>query len=401
MKRITSRILSLIFLAVIALTSFAYNKDRYVVMISLDGYRADYTQWYDTPLMDRMAEEGVEAGLIPCFPSKTFPNHYSIATGLTPDHHGIIANSFLERSTGTLFSLGNPATKSLPRFWGGEPLWLTAKHQGVRTSVFYWPGSDVCINGEYPDSYLVYDQMPRLSMEQRVDAIIRELQKPEDLRPHLIMGYMEEPDHSGHTFGPQDKRTRKAVQYVDSLLMKIYNSIHELSYGSQIDFLVVADHGMTLVTPEQTISVNQYLKSEWYEAVEGNMPANIYVREGCLDLVYDALKDVPHLTVWKKGTDAYGLRYGSNPNCGDIIASPDLGWIFWDGKTILGGMHGFDPAFNDMHALFRAIGPDFRNVSVPHFSNVNVYPLVCHILGITPSPNDGSLDNVRDILTQP
>lgn len=376
--------------------------DRYVVVVSLDGCRWDYPYWYDTPFFGRMATEGVESGLVPCFPSKTFPNHYSIATGLTPDHHGIIANSFLERSTGTVFSLGNKDTKSLPRFWGGEPIWLTAKRNGVRTSVFYWPGSDVAIQGEYPDIYHVYDSPERLSFKQRLDGMLNELKKSDSTRPHLVMGYSEEPDHSGHTYGPHDPRTRVAVEQMDSQLNDFYEKLMQLPIADKIDFLVVSDHGMAIITPEQKIPVSDYLKPEWYESIEGNMPAHIYAAPGKTDSIYNALKDVAHLTVWRghdtDNASTQRLGYGLNVNCGDVIVSPDLGWIFYDGKVTVGGMHGFDPGFNAMHAMFRAVGPDFKNVSRPHFRNVDVYPLICHLLGISPAENDGNLDEIKDIL---
>lgn len=390
------KIFLLVFLMLaVGLASEAKN-DRVVVMISLDGCRWDYPLWYDTPFFDSMAEKGVEAGLIPSYPSKTFPNHYTIATGLYPDHHGIIANSFLDRETDTVFSLGDPATKGQGRFWGGEPIWLTAKHQGVKTAVFYWPGSDVAIKGEYPDTYYIYDTDERLPMEVRVDEILKTMQK--DDHPQLVMSYMEEPDYSGHAFGPQARETRKAVQRMDSLMQRLYNGLMALPYADNIDFLVVSDHGMALVTPERRISVKDKLKPEWVYSIEGNMPAHIYANEGCQDSIYNALCNVDHVRVWKKGDVPEIFHYGTNRYCGDVIVSPDLGYIFTDGKVTAGGQHGFDPYFNDMHALFRAVGPDFRHMKFNHFPNVDVYPLVCHLLGIKAAECDGDLNEVKDIL---
>lgn len=400
MKHIISLIFTLFFVlvGVHATDNVITKHDRYVVIISLDGFRWDYNQWYNTPLLDLMARKGVESGLIPCFPSKTFPNHYSIATGLVPDHHGIIHNTFYERETGGKFSLSNKETKMNPKYWHGEPVWLTAKRQGIKTAVFYWPGSDIAIQGEYPDIYHVYDKKPRLTMEERLEGIMCELKKPEKERPHLIMAYSEEPDHNGHVYGPQHKETRKAVEHVDSLLYGLYNDMMKLAFADKIDFLVVSDHGMAIITPEQKIPVSKYLRKEWYTAIEGNMPALIYANEGCVDSIYNALKDVRHLSVWKKKDVPAELSYGTDKNCGDIIASPDLGWIFYDDVVTVGGMHGFDPGFNEMHAIFRAVGPDFKNMSIPHFRNVNIYPLLCELLGLKPANNDGSLEEIKHIL---
>lgn len=364
------------------------KEERYVVVVSLDGFRWDYPQWYDTPAMDRMAKEGVESGLIPCFPSKTFPNHYSIATGLVPDKHGIIHNTFYEREKGKSFSLSNPETKNDPRYYGGEPIWLTAKRHGIKSSIFYWPGSDVPVQGEYPDSYLKYDSKNLMPVAERFKSIVKELAKPESIRPHLVMAYSEQPDHNGHTYGPQAKETRQAVEEMDSLIGVLYNDLMALPIASKIDFILLSDHGMALITPEQQIPVSKYLKKEWYVALEGNMPALIYAAEGkngenYADSIYCALKDVQHMKVWRKGEVPAELSYGTNKNMGDIIVSPDLGWIFYDGKVTVGGMHGFDPGYTDMHALFRAVGPDFeKGKKTPHFHNTDIYPMICRILGM-------------------
>ena len=194
-------ILTLI-LTITALLSACAKNDQVTVIISLDGFRWDYTQWYDTPFLDRMAQEGVEAALIPSYPSKTFPNHYTLATGLYPDHHGIIGNKFINRATGKKFSLSNREVKHDAHYYGGEPIWLTAQRQGLRTAVFYWPGSDVAVQGKYPDKYFNYDQEPRLTFGQRIDGILKQLRRPEAKRPQLIMAYFEQPDHNGHVYGP-------------------------------------------------------------------------------------------------------------------------------------------------------------------------------------------------------
>lgn len=372
--------------------------DRTVVMISLDGFRWDYTSWYDTPFFDQMAKQGVQSGLIPSFPSKTFPNHYTLATGLYPDNHGIIANTFLDKERNVVFSISDPKTKSLARYWGGEPVWLTAKHQGVRTAVFYWPGSDVAIKGEHPDMYHVYDSDDRLSMEQRVDSMLSVMRLPDGKRPQLLMGYMEEPDHNGHTYCPNSKEARQAVEQMDALMKRLYDGMMSLPYAESIDFIVVSDHGMAVVTPDRQITVMDKLKKEWVARVEGSLPAHIYAKEGCQDSIYKALKGLDHLRVWKKGEVPEILHYGNNNLCGDVIAAPDLGFIFTDWKVVEGGQHGYDPYYSDMHALFRAVGPDFRNVKREHFKNVNVYSIVCHLLGIKPARNDGNLEEMRDIL---
>ena len=390
-------ILTLI-LTITALLSACAKNDQVTVIISLDGFRWDYTQWYDTPFLDRMAQEGVEAALSPSYPSKTFPNHYTLATGLYPDHHGIIGNKFINRATGKKFSLSNREVKHDARYYGGEPIWLTAQRQGLRTAVFYWPGSDVAVQGKYPDKYFNYDQEPRLTFGQRIDGILKQLRRPEAKRPQLIMAYFEQPDHNGHVYGPQAKQTRIAVMEIDKLISNLYERIQKLPISDNVNFIVVSDHGMTLTMPEKHINARQYLKKEWYYDIEGDAPANVYAREGCADSICQALQGVDHIRVWHRTEVPYYLHYGTNENVGDVVIDTELGWLFSDKKAEYGGTHGYDPSYNDMHALFRAVGPAFKHISLPHFPNVDVYPLLCHLLGIEPAPNDGSLNIVKRML---
>ena len=158
------RRLILLFVMFLSLTAKA-GDDVYNVVISMDGFRWDYPLWYDTPFLDEVAQKGVSSSLIPSFPTKTFPNHYTLATGLYPDHHGIVANSFMDPETGKVFSLSNPETSGDPRYYGGEPIWLTAQKNGLHTAVFYWPGSDVPVQGKYPEIYHNYNDKPQLTFE--------------------------------------------------------------------------------------------------------------------------------------------------------------------------------------------------------------------------------------------
>lgn len=378
-------------------TAAGAKNENVTVIVSLDGCRWDYPQWYDMPFMDYLASVGVESALIPSFPSKTFPNHYTLATGLYPDHHGIVANSFFDNETGERFKLSDPQTKNNPKYYGGEPIWLTAQKNDLRTAVFYWPGSDVKIQGHYPWYFLHYDAQPHLTPEDRVEGIVEMLKKDESERPNLIMAYFEQPDHNGHRYGPQSKRTREAVMQTDSLMHTLYTRIRALPIGQHVNFIVVSDHGMTQMAQERLINLKTILKPEWYKAIEGNVPTNIYAHEGYTDSICGRLKQVDHIRFWKKEQTPGYLHYGTNNRIGEIVVLPDMGW---ECDTFLGewGSHGFDPEINDMHAIFRAVGPDFEHVRLPHFRNVNIYPLLCHLLDIEPSSNDGALEEIMQML---
>ncbi len=383
----------LFFLAILPLSA-----RRYTVLISLDGYRWDYPQWYDTPFIDQMAREGVEAGLIPSFPSKTFPNHYALATGLYPDHHGIIANEFFDPDDGTYFSIGDPKVNRIAKYYGGEPIWNTAERQGKRVAVFYWPGSDVAVNGRHASVWHDYNQRPLLTLQERIDGIVEQLSMAETERPDLIMAYMEQPDAHGHTFGPQAKETRAAVEEVDTLLAQLYRRIEQLQFRDSINLVVLSDHGMAFVPKEHAVKVATRLKPEWVRKISGYVPCLVYANAGYADSCYEALKDMPNMNVWRKNEVPEYLHYGTNDRIGDIVISPDCGFVAYDGKWMDGGTHGYDPNYPEMHALFRAVGPDFKHIELRHFRTVDVYPLICHLLGIAPAPCDGDLKEIESML---
>ncbi|MBQ9821378.1 MAG: alkaline phosphatase family protein [Muribaculaceae bacterium] len=394
-------LLLLLALVVLPWEAWAAGRDTYTVIVSLDGLRWDYLDTYDVPFMQQLAREGVKAVMQPSFPSKTFPNHYTLATGLVPDHHGIITNTFWDREKGVEFSLGNKVTRADGRYYGGDPVWLTAKHQGVKTATVFWVGSDVTINGEHPTYWRDY-QTEQLDFEGRVDEVLRLLKLPEQDRPHLVMAYFEEPDRSGHNYGPMHRMTRRAMEDLDLLLSKMWARIQLLPIASQVNLIITGDHGMASVDPKRFVDIDDLLPKKWYERFCNDYPTLIYASAPqYVDSIYNALQGVDHIRAWKRGELPAYLNYGTNPNMGDVVVLPDVGWLFADKPSKKQrGSHGFDHTAADMQVGFRAIGPDFKvGYEKPdRFRNVCVYPLLCYLLGVTPSPNDGSLDEVRDML---
>lgn len=387
----------------LALAGWAVSRDNYTVIISLDGFRWDYPEAFNTPFINRLAEQGVKAVMTPSFPSKTFPNHYTLATGLVPDHHGIINNTFVARQTGKVFSLSNMETRSDPQYFGGDPIWLTAKRQGVTTATVFWVGSDVAIQGEHPHYWRNYPTESSMSLPQRADEIVRLLSLPEAERPHLVMAYFEEPDASGHKYGPISYQTRRAMEYVDLLLDDMWRRIQQLPYASQINLIITGDHGMAWLDPERHINPMTYLKEEWIASMDNDFPVLINAtKPRYVDEIVKALSQVDHLRVWRRGELPEFLNYGNNQNMSDVIVLPDVGWYFKKTPPKDRGSHGFDHTCSDMWVAFRAVGPDFKQGYTRNgtFRNVCVYPLLCHLLCIDPSPNDGTLDEVRDLLKQ-
>ena len=380
--------------------AWAAGRDVYTVIVSLDGFRWDYPEAFNTPFLDQMAHDGVKAVMMPSFPSKTFPNHYTLATGLYPDHHGIISNTFLVRATGKVYSLKNSETRSDPQYYGGDPIWLTAKRQGVKSATVFWVGSDVAIKGEHANYWRDY-QTQQISLPQRTDEVVRLLSLPEDERPHLVMAYFEQPDRSGHLNGPICGPTRRAMEYMDLLLADMWERIQQLPHAAQVNLIVKGDHGMAWLSPERQISPAKYLKKEWIARFDNDFPVLINAsKPKYVNDIVAALQNVDHLRVWKRGELPEYLHYGNNENMSDVVVLPDVGWYFSDDKLTQHGSHGFDHTCSDMWVGFRAIGPDFKQgyERAHTFRNVCVYPLLCHLLGIAPSPNDGTLDEVSDLL---
>jgi alkaline phosphatase D len=377
-------------------------KNQTTIILSLDGFRWDYPDKASTPNLDKIAREGVKAvSLIPSFPSKTFPNHYTIATGLVPDHHGLVNNAFYDANLGRSFSIGNKDARFDPVFYGGEPIWITAQNQGVKTASFFWVGSDVSIKGKHPDIWKMYDQ--NVSFIQRIDTILKWLSLPIAQRPRLIMAYYHEPDGVGHDFGPDDSHTLKMVHELDSMTGILYQRISQLPEAGNINFIVVSDHGMGAISSERNTALTDYIPETWPVRIEGGNPNyNLYADGAWIDSVYFTLKKVKGLQIWKPEEVPPYLKYGSNKRTGDLIVVADSAWSITKNrptKDFVGGTHGYDITNTDIHAIFYAIGPAFKqNYIHPSFQNTNIYPLLAYILGIKPAKTDGNLEEVITML---
>ena len=389
-----------IYIAVVSCSGI--NKEKhYTILVSLDGFRWDYPEMYDTPFLDKMAEQGVSATMLPSFPSSTFPNHYTLATGLVPDHHGIVNNSFWDAENQQTYSISDSATRNNTDYYLGEPIWVTAQKQGVKTANFYWVSSDLPIKNMYPTYYKVWADEPRLSYDERIHAAVSLLELPEKDRPQLIMVYIDEPDGIGHYSGPVSERTGAVVHALDSLVGVLIDRVSALPIGKQVNIIVTSDHGMTEISADRCVSISQYLKPEWYEVISGNTPTAIFTKQGYRDSVYNALKDLEHISVWKKEEIPAELNYGTNNRIGDIVVAPEIGWQFADDPKMIKGAHGFFPQEPDMQVAFRAIGPDFKENYISRgFINVNIYPMLAHLLQIKPEKTDGDFEQIKDLFKE-
>lgn len=385
------------------------KNDRYTVIISLDGSRWDYADYYDMPFFDSLATVGVKARMEASFPSSTFPNHYTMATGLVPDHHGLVNNSFWNPDTQHGYAIGDKESRYDARYYGGEPIWITAQKQGVKCGVVYWVGSDIPVGPEdnaFPTYYRHWDEDPHWTFEERCDEIVRLLSLPQKERPRLVMGYFDEPDHQGHVHGPISPECKQMTERMDSLMHSLYLRLKALPIGKKLNFILAGDHGMTEISPEHFIGWYDVMPEEWIERIVGNLPTSIWVKEGYVDSLYNRLSKVEHLSVWKHGEVPGELNYGTSERLGDLIVAPDLGWQFASSPSKNNGAHGYSPKEPDMMVMFRAVGPDFKEgYEAPFtegeqsaFRNVDIYPLLCKLLGIKPAATDGKLERIVNIL---
>lgn len=381
-------------------------RNNYTVIVSLDGNRWDYPDYYDTPFLDSLATVGVSARMEASYPASTFPNHYTLATGLVPDHHGLVNNSFWDPGRQYRYSMGDMNCRYDPYYYRGEPVWTTAQKQGIKTGNVYWVGSDIPIKDSYPTYYRVWDEQPHWNYQERVDEVVRLMSLPEEDRPRLVMAYFDEPDHTAHAFGPISPETKVAVEEMDALMHSLYLRLKALPYGDQINFIVLSDHGMEDVSPDRFVGWLDVIPEEWVEHIVSNTPTSIFVKEGYVDSLYNGLSQVEHISVWKHGEVPAELNYGTSDRLGDLIVAPDLGWQFNATPSSKKGAHGFSPKELDMMVTFRAVGPDFKvGYEAPFtegeqsaFHNVDIYPLVCELLGIEPAPMDGKLERIQKIL---
>jgi predicted AlkP superfamily pyrophosphatase or phosphodiesterase len=381
----------------------AQQAKPYVVLVSLDGFRYDYARKYGAKHLLQFGAEGAMAseGMIPSYPSLTFPNHYTLVTGLYPEHHGIVANRFYDPVRKQQYSMSDPAAERDGSWYGGTPLWSLAEKQGMRSACFFWPGSEAEIAGERPSYYLNFDD--HFPDGQRIDQVIAWLRLPAAKRPHLITLYYSNVDHAGHEYGPESPQTAAAVAHVDALMGDLETKLAQLALP--VDLIVVADHGMERVQGDW-INLDKFVDLSSFTTVG---PLLYAPTEAAAEKAYQGLKiKSDAFTVYRRKRLPAILHYDGNARAGDPVIVPNGPFVIRArapeaaaaDHPLEKGAHGYDPrAMKSMRALFLAVGPDIRPGSrLEPFENVNVYPLVVKILGLHSPPVDGSINVLSKIL---
>lgn len=381
----------------------AQQKKPYVIMISVDGMRYDYAKKYNAAHLMDLSRSGVKAEyMIPSYPSVTFPNHYTLVTGLYPSHHGIVGNKFYDRGfKGSYSTKGKTVVEG--KWYGGTPLWVLAEQQQMLTASFYWVGSEAPVRGLLPTYYYKYNE--KISIHERIQAVVNWLRLPAQKRPHLITFYFPEVDHAGHNFGPESQETRKAVKFVDSAIYELNKAVK--GTGLPVNFVLVADHGMTPVDTAHPLTIPALDTAKFTILSEGEL-VHIYAKDTSAiaqtykDLQKQAFNYRAYLRTNTPAAWHYNKANDRFNRIADILLVPAPHNVFATGNhKVNPGAHGYDPALvKDMMATFFAWGPAFKiNLTIPAFKNVNVYPIVTRLLSLKQlTPIDGEAATAGKVL---
>jgi predicted AlkP superfamily pyrophosphatase or phosphodiesterase len=369
-----------------------------VLLVSIDSFRPDYLDRGLTPRLRALARDGVRARWMnPSYPSLTFPNHYTIVTGLRPDHHGIVHNTMHDPVLGD-FSLSNARAVAEPRWWGGEPLWVTAEQAGLRTATLFWPGSEAPIGGTWPSDWMKYDDA--MPMDRRVDTVLEWLSRPATQRPRLVTLYFGALDHTAHDFGPDAPQTDAALAEVDAAIGRLLDGLAARGLQDRVNIVVVSDHGMAPVPQTQLLDIRGFVDAGDARYVTTGQVLGFVPHSGRQAAAEARLLGRhDHYECWRKGELPARWRYGRHPRVPPIVCQMDAGWDAVTPRQLARrdsgstrGSHGYDPQHPSMRALFIAHGPAFRGgIELAPFDNVDVYPLLARLVGVPAQANDGDI----------
>lgn len=381
-----------------------------IILISLDGFRYDYLDKYKPRVLNQLAKNGVRAKwMIPSFPTKTFPNHYTIVTGLYPAHHGIVENNVYD--FGEVFTMSKREEVANPRWWLGEPIWVTAQKQGQIAASYFWVGSETVIDGEQPKFWRVWNG--KVPAEMRVDKVLGWFDLPQKERPTMMTLYFSDVDDAGHEFSPDAEEVQYAVWNVDRYIERLMDGLKKRKIDKKVNVIIVSDHGMAAYDVRKTTFLDDHFDFDALteRILWTNEIVQIFPKQGKTEEIYSKIKDLPHVTCWRKAEIPARFHYQDSPRIAPIVCSTELGWIttshkrykeWYDGLedvTKPRGGHGYDNKHPEMQATFIAHGGTFKQgLVVEPFENTNVYNLMCKILGLKPAKNDGNRDLANELL---
>jgi predicted AlkP superfamily pyrophosphatase or phosphodiesterase len=361
-----------------------------VVLISIDGFRPDYLERGQTPVLRALAAEGAQAAMTPSFPTVTFPNHYTLVTGRHPDHHGVVGNAFEDAALGR-FSMA----KTEPGWWRqAEPIWITAEKAGLTAATMFWPGSETPHDGVMPRYWARFDQT--LSGDGRVDRLLGWLDQTP--RPDLATLYFDIVDSAGHQNGPDAPETTAAAASVDASIGRLIDGLKARGLYERTVLVIVSDHGMAATAPERSVRLGDLVDPAAIDVIYGGAVVYLNPRPGREAEVRQALVGRhAHGECWDRASIPARFVLGSNPRVPSIVCLADTGWLLTPpGRDSIrpGGAHGYDNAALEMRALFIAHGPGIaRGVRLEAMDSVDVQPMLGRLMGVETPPGDGRLED--------
>jgi len=370
----------------------------YVLLISIDGYRHDYTKMYRPKHIGQFVEQGSSLkSLMASYPTKTFPNHYSIVTGLYPEKHGIVANHFYDPVKKQKYSLRDRNSVTDGTFYKGVPLWNLAVKNEMVSATYFWPGSEAPIGGTFPSYYRIYDH--GAPHKDRINTVTEWFKLPKKNRPHFATLYFHDVDSAGHKYGPNSTQVHEAIKKVDASIGELIKNLEDLKLP--LNIIIVSDHGMTAVDPKKAIHIDKLMKSKKdkklfsYFKIIGKGPIMHFYYEGPKEFKKSAVKTVvkrinkksTHHKAYKRNKIPKKFNFRNNPRIGDFIVTAKMGWsVGLSNKLkVKGGTHGYDQFQGmDMHGIFYAKGPQIKKgVRLGTQRNIHIYPFIANLLNLS------------------
>ena len=364
------------------------------ILLSIDGFKPEYLKRNISPNLNTLAKNGALAShLISTFPSVTFPNHYSMVTGLYPDQHGIVNNTMVDPLIPETFTLSARKAIANSEWWNeGVPIWVSLEEQGGIASTLFWPGTETKIRNRQPRDWLAYDH--NMTSLQRTEKLLVWLNREESSRADFATLYFSEVDSAGHRYGPKSEEVNKSIKNVDYAIEKLLFGLDQIGILKNTTFIIVSDHGMVEVPLENKIQIDEILKAHPRAVIEWQGPlAGIRINQEILSNVLNTLKQEKNMDCWHKASIPAKYRFGSHRRIPDIVCLAKIGYTIADKNWHILGQHGHDPYEEEMFGIFIASGYRVLNKTIGGIENIEVYPLLLNLLNIK-----GEKNSAKDLL---